>query len=136
MSAQAIDSVARVRLLEKSDEKVVVGIGGTNYQIHLVPTKPVSTEAGKRVSGTIALDVWKVDYVESGGAYIEPVYGRPRRIQGRVIDTNEGTNTVVIEVIDTPMVAKIPGMEPVSRIKVGQLLAVEVRDGSTFDPAN
>ena len=41
---------------------------------------------------------WKVDRVELGGNYVEPLYGRPRRMQGTILAVNAGTNELTVQV--------------------------------------
>ncbi|MBC7772209.1 MAG: hypothetical protein H7210_06930, partial [Pyrinomonadaceae bacterium] len=69
----------------------------TSYELHLLPGAPVSALVGKRIIGTIRAKARRVDKVQTGGRYVEPVYGRPRRVQGSVIATNEGAKTIVVD---------------------------------------
>jgi hypothetical protein len=136
MNATATEShIARVRVVEKSDENIVVSITGTNYQLHLKPTTAVDTPVGKRTKGVIRTDVWKVDFVSAGGgAYVEPVYGRPRRVQGRVIGTGPGANSVVVDVCGCPFIGDLPERWQAADMKPGIRVGLEVHQGATFEP--
>ena len=136
MNATATEShIARVRVVEKTDESIVVGITGTNYQIHLKPTAAVNTLVGKRAKGVIRTDVWKVDFVSAGGgAFVEPVYGRPRRVQGRVIGTGPGPNSVIVEVNGCPIIGDLPERWQAAEMKPGIRVGLEVHQGATFEP--
>jgi len=127
--------IARVRVVEKSDDRVVLGITGTNYQLHLQPTAPVATEVGKRTRGVIRTRVWKVDFVSAGGgAYVEPIYGRPRRVQGRVVGQAPGPNSVIVEVYDCPIVGELPDRWNAAEMKPGTRVGLDVYPGATFEP--
>lgn len=136
MNATATDQhVAKVRVESRTDDAIVVSITGTNYQLHLRPTAAVDTPAGKRTRGVIRTDVWKVDFVSAGGgAYVEPVYGRPRRVQGRVIGTGPGDNSIIVDVCGCPIVGDLPERWQASEMKPGTRVGLDVRQGATFEP--
>lgn len=127
-------TIARVYLLQSTAEKVVVQIAGTNYQLHLnCPGEPEVSPQG-RTRGVIRCDVWKVDMVSAGGAFIEPVYGRPRRINGRVIGHDAATNELVVAVRGCPIVGKLPERYAAGEIPEGTLVGLDVHEGASFDP--
>src|SRR5688500_8524350 len=72
----------------------VVSFPNSNYQRHLLPGAPVTAEVGKRILGRVKARARRIDRVQTGGRYVEPVYGRPRRIQGSVIAVS-GDSVVV-----------------------------------------
>ena len=125
---------ARVYLQSKTAEQVVVRLPGSNYQLHLVPGGPIVATPQGRLTGTIRCPVWKVDEVSAGGSYIEPVIGRPRRVQGVVIGTEPATNSVVVEVASSPVVCQLPEEWDASRIPRGCRLGLDVRSGSRLEP--
>ena len=66
-------------------EQMVLRLPGTDYRLHLKrPIGDVPTP-GAKLTGWIELDALRVDAIPAGGTYIEPVFGRPRRLQGRVL---------------------------------------------------
>lgn len=132
MNTQTI-AAGRVYVDEKREDEVVVRLPGTNYRLYLKPVRPVTAEPGKRISGVIRCAGWKVDQVSPGGAYVEPVYGRPRRVQGRVIAAMPEGNAVVVEVCRTPFVCELPDRWPAEQIEPGRMIAVDVYPGSTFE---
>jgi hypothetical protein len=131
----AAGSIARLRVIERTDQRVVLGIPNTSYQLHLAPTEAIDTPVGRRVKGTIRLNVWKVDFVSAGGEYVEPIYGRPRRVQGKAVAQGPGDNSIIIEVYDTPFLADLPIRWKASEITPGTRIGVEVHAGATFEPA-
>lgn len=111
---------------------IVISFPNTSYQMHLVPLGAISTPVGKRIIGTIRAVARRVDVVETGGKYVEPVYGRPRRVQGRVIGGDDHSRTLIVDagmpihctMTDT---RQIPSMIP-----KGAMVSFDVLDGATF----
>ncbi len=129
-------NVARAVLLETADGHIVLGVRDTDYRIHLVPTAPVSTEVGKRVRGVIRAQARRIDVTQTGGRFVEPVYGRPRRIQGLIVAVDPGADTVTVQVhSDVPIVCKTNGQQRAAEFKVGQFVGFDVAPGATFTPA-
>ena len=128
-------TIARVYLVESTPDKVVVQIPGTSYQMHLLcPSDPEVSPQG-RTRGVIRCNVWKVDLISPGGAFIEPVYGRPRRIQGRVTGHVEQINGLIVTVLGCPVVAHLPSDRwEASQIPEGTLVGLDVYEGASFDP--
>jgi len=134
-TATTADPVARIRVLDKSSDLLVAQLTGTNYQLHLKPTTPITAEIGKRTKGIIRVSVWKVDFVSvGGGAFVEPIMGRPRRVQGRAIGKGPGQNSVIVEVSGCPIVGDLPERWAATDIKPGTRVGLEVYDGATFEP--
>ncbi len=130
------DAIARLRLLESHADHIVVGIAGTQYRMHLAVAEPVTAEVGKRIAGHIIAQVWKVDFVSTGGAYIEPVYGKPRRIQGNVIGKTTGTNALIVEVASCPFVAQLPDRWQAADIPPGTDVGLDIPDMPIFEIAD
>ncbi len=107
----------------------------TNYELHLRPDGPVKTPVGKRIIGTINAQARRVDAVKTGGRYIEPVYGHPRRVQGSVIATDDAAGTITVDA-GVPIVVKLTDQrqKPV-QFPTGTFVSFDVLDGATFTPA-
>src|SRR5207249_3707350 len=72
---------------------------GSNYRnSFLFNGDPTSLSAGQRVGGAILAPAWKVDNVDLGGNYVEPLYGRPRRMQGAILSINPTANELTVQV--------------------------------------
>lgn len=127
-------AVARLYLKEKTDQRVIVNIPGTQYELYLEPTAEVVPNRRGRVKGVIRCPVWKMDRVSAGGAFIEPVIGRPRRLQGQVIATIPETNSVVVELAEQPVVGDLPERYSVAEIAIGDRVGLDVYAGATFEP--
>lgn len=127
---------ARGVLIESTPAKVVVGFPGSDYQLHLTPERPVTTAVGKRVLGIIKAQARRVDQVRTGGQFVEPVMGRPRIIQGRVIEVSpspNGPGTITVQA-PMPVILKLGDLQRAEQFKVGDLVNTHALPGATFTP--
>jgi len=104
----------------------------TSYEMHLRPLIAVEAAPGAKVIGTISVQARRIDVVQTGGKFVEPVQGRPRRVQGRVLGVR-GSAVVVdagvpLHLIPTDPAQKADGFE------AGSIVACDVLDGATFAP--
>ncbi|MBY0113283.1 MAG: hypothetical protein K2Y21_10705 [Phycisphaerales bacterium] len=107
---------------------VVISVPNTSYQMHLVGT--ARGEVGKRIIGTIRAKARRIDVVQSGGRYVEPVYGRPRRIQGTVVAIDG--NAVVVNAGVPIHCEPTDARQNASQFQVGQFVSFDALDGATF----
>src|SRR5262245_9124271 len=88
------DFPARGKIIEVNNG-IVFAPAGTNYQLHLEPmpgeTPTVSTGP---IEILIRVESRKVYTVPTGGNFIQPIFGPPRIIQGRVKYADEKTIVV------------------------------------------
>lgn len=113
-------------------EHVVLSFPNTSYRVHLRPTEPIRTEVGKRIVGVVQADVRRIDVVGTGGRFVEPVYGRPRRVQGTVVGI-EGDRLVVNA--GFPIHCKpTDSRQKASDFQPGQMVSFDVMAGATFTP--
>jgi hypothetical protein len=79
---------------------VTLKVPGTNYRNTFAVAQEVAggLSVGARVRGKIHAPAWKVDRVELGGNYVEPLFGRPRRMQGTIIAVNTAANELTVQV--------------------------------------
>lgn len=104
----------------------------TNYEMHLVPAGPVSTPVGKRIVGVVRAQARRVDVVTTGGRFVDPVYGRPRRVQGTVVLVNEGRRSIVVDA-GMPIECELTDdRQKPGDFAVGQMVSFDVLDGATF----
>lgn len=125
-------AISQVRLLEKHADHIVVGILETSYRLHLLVDSPVQAEVGKRIRGTIRATAWKIDNTNRGGIYIEPIFGRPRRIQGRLVQIDTTHRRIVLSISGCLIECDLPDRFDPERYELGQLLAIELARGATF----
>ncbi len=135
MNAATEKAIARVRLLERHADRVIVGIANTQYRVHLAVDQPIDVPVGKRLRGLIRCGVWKVDQVnEGGGSFVEPIYGRPHRVQGPVIGRLPELNAVIVEVYDCPFVGLLPERYDAAQYPDGDRIGLDVYEGARFEP--
>ncbi len=113
--------------------QIVFGVLNTSYELHLVPAGEIKAGKGKRLVGTIAAQARRIDLVGTGGQFIEPVMGRPRRVQGTVIRA-EGGAVVVDAGIPIHCTPADP-RQTADQFAPGQLVSFDVLDGATFREA-
>ncbi len=121
-------------LAEKSPEKLVLAVPGTDYRIQLVPAGQVDAGVNERVSGTIRANARRVDVISAGGRYIEPVFGRPRRVQGRIIGGDPRSNTLVV-LACVPVTVKLMDHQRAGKFAVGQMVSFDVEPSASFEQA-
>jgi hypothetical protein len=112
---------------------IVVSLPNTSYRLHLLPATPITAELGKRIIGTIRAKARRIDSVQTGGRYVEPVFGRPRRIQGSVISV-----TADAVVVDASMPIHVTLTDPRQKttdFAPGQFVSFDALDGATFAQA-
>ncbi len=113
---------------------VVIEFPNTSYELHLIPNGAIAALVGKRIIGTIDAQARRVDVVDTGGKYVEPVYGRPRRVQGRVVSTDLQTNTITVDA-GMPIHMKLTDARQLAAMfSIGDLVSTDVLDGATFTP--
>lgn len=123
---------------------VVLSFPNSSYQTSLVldgDAAAIASRVGKRVLGRITLSARRVDIVETGGRYLEPVFGRPRRVQGAVIATQESRGipgdlgTIVVDAGGVPVHCRLTdSRQSASDFAIGTLVSFDAMDDATFTP--
>lgn len=134
-TADTVDpAVAQLRLVTKTADHVEMAIPATNYRLRLACTTAIDKPEGKRVPGAIRCNAWKVDIVSVGGDYVEPVYGKPRRVQGHVIAKT--SNGIVVRVCGTPFCGTLTEHCKIKAadIPVGARVGMDITGQPTFEP--
>ena len=95
----------------------------------------LSLKVGDKAAGVIRAQARRMDVIPAGGRYIEPVQGRPRRVQGRIVGGNHGLNEIYLNagpgLVVTPMAPQRAG-----DFSIGQLVTFDVQPGATLDPSD
>jgi len=121
------------KLLEQSPESIVLALPGTDYQLHLAVKASPAPDATGTLQGRVIAQARRVDIIDAGGIYIEPVMGRPRRLQGRVIATNAADNTITVKAV-APFVCKLNNLQKADQFPVGVMVSFDVERGALFEP--
>ena len=132
--ATSSPSLARGVLAQTGDDRIVLSVPGTDYQLHLKVLQAPRAAVGKRLIGTIRATARRVDVVHTGGRYIEPVYGRPRRVQGQIVATDLGASTITVHA-GVPIVCALGAGQRAEAFKVGDFVSFDVMAGATFTPS-
>ncbi len=126
---------------------IVFALNNSNYALHLrVPggEESLRDRVGKRLIGTIRCEARRVDECSTGGRFVEPVVGRPRKVQGAVLGHVAGENALVlsaagasmVDSVGLPVVVKLTdARQNAAQFAVGTLVTMDVMDGATFTPS-
>ncbi len=123
-----------LRSVEERDDgvRIVLSVPNTSYEIELRCDAKPSTPVGSRILGTIHAKAKRMDVVGTGGRYVEPVSGRPRRVQGRVVRVEDGEVVVNagVPIHCTPTHPR----QSAKDFHEDQLLSFDVLAGASFSP--
>jgi len=135
----ALDDVARgiVHEIRPAEHLVVLGIPGTDYRLHLLLPDAVSAyphlQPKARVRGWIDADARRIDVCGTGGAYIDPVYGRPRNLAGRIIARMPDKHALIIRA-KVPFRIRVRPPQSPDDFADDQFVTFAVDRGATFTP--
>ncbi len=118
---------------------LVVTFPNTDYRIHLRPfgddLGPFEGKVGEKVIGRVRARARRLDQVGTGGRFVEPTFGRPRRIQGMVRAIVGGENAVLVNAgVPVHLIVTAPG-QSADQFKEDDFLTCGVLDGATFELA-
>jgi len=124
-------------LIQPGDSQITLGLVGTDYQLHLRVDHPVpgGGQPDQRLVGTIHAQAKRVDVIRSGGRYIEPVYGQPRRLQGMVMAVDLIDQEIIVDCACRFVCRLMKGQSP-GEIPIGALVSFDVESGARFQPSN
>jgi len=111
---------------------IVIEFPNTSYKMHLVAKGTIATPVGKRIIGTIRATARRVDEVETGGKYVEPVFGHPRRVQGSVISFDDRSRTLIVDAGMPIHCVMNDARQAPSMFPRGAMVSFDVMDGATF----
>lgn len=109
----------------------VISFPNTSYRVHLEPVGEITAKPGKTIVGTIRARAKRIDTCATGGRFIDPVFGRPRRVQGSIVAI-EGDAVVVNTGVPIHCVPTDP-RQKASDFEVGQFVSMGVESGASFE---
>jgi hypothetical protein len=119
-----------------SEGTVTLKVPGMNYRnTFLIQGNAASFEPGQRIRGAIHAPAWKVDRVELGGNYVEPLCGRPRRMQGTILSVNPAANELTVRV-GYEVTVQLPAKYNASTYQPGERVGWDNIEIPTFEPAS
>jgi hypothetical protein len=129
------DFPARGKVIAIEARIVVFTPENTNYELRLEADGPLDgAQVGVITTGIIRVAARKLWTVPSGGNFIEPIFGPPRKIQGRIRYLDD--DQMVVQA-GTPIVVALPA-DPSAYdlvrgpLSVGSLVNVSIFPGATF----
>ncbi|MEO1237100.1 MAG: hypothetical protein AAFX76_09960 [Planctomycetota bacterium] len=122
------------RLLERGDGTILLGLPETDYRLRLVLEIDLPAEVGQKVTGTVHATARRVDVIPAGGRYVEPVSGRPRRVQGRVVGGHIPSRVLYVKAGPTLICTLSDERQDVGDFSIGQLVSFDVEAGAVFKP--
>jgi hypothetical protein len=129
------DFPSRGKIIAIEGRTVVFAPENTNYELRLEAEGPLDgVHVGVITTAIIRLSARKLWTVPSGGNFIEPIFGPPRKVQGRIRYLDD--DRMVVQA-GTPIVVALPA-DPSAYdlvrgpLAVGSIVNVSVLPGATF----
>lgn len=114
-----------------ADGFIELKLPGTDYKLKLAVDAGFSAQVGEKVSGVVRAQARRMDVVRAGGRFIEPVFGRPRRVQGRVSGGSVPDNAVYVTAGPRVSVTPLPP-QTAKDFSLGQMVSFDVEPGASF----
>ena len=119
---KATDFPAVGEVLSRDDTSLIFNPQNTTYELKLENPK-YDGPIGQRVEGLITVSARKVYTVPSGGNFIQPIFGPPRIIQGRVKYLDE--REMVVQA-GAPIIVQLPVEEDAFDLASGDLMVASL----------
>ncbi len=132
-TANAVPTVSG-KLLEHTEGQIVLGLPETDYRMKLVLEIALPVGVGHKITGTIHATARRVDVIPAGGRYVEPVFGRPRRVQGRIVGGHGPSRTIYVKAGPTLICTLSDERQSPEQFSIGQLVSFDVEAGAVFKP--
>ena len=134
--SKATDFPAVGKILSRDDTSILFSPQNTTYELKL-ESPNYDGPVGPRTEGFITVTARKIYTVPSGGNFIQPIFGPPRIIQGRVKYLDE--KEMVVQA-GAPIIVQLPAQEDAydlasGDLTVASLVNVVALPGARFAPA-
>ena len=129
------DFATRGKVIAVRSGSIVFQPKDTNYELHLATREQYDGPINVPVSALIRATVRKLLTVSSGGAFIAPIFGPPRTVQGRV--RHVGEEAIVAQaglsvILDLPRADHAVDLNT-GPIGIGTMVNAIVLAGATFE---
>jgi hypothetical protein len=94
---------------------------------------PTAVHPGKRVKGVVRVKALRMHKAEAGGAFIEPIMGQPRIVQGVVRGVDAGANRLLVDVVVPMWVEPFDGQQA-TEFTAGDMVNFYAQSGASFTP--
>jgi hypothetical protein len=125
--------LVRGTLESANGSEIVITLPGTDYRLRFTQGGPTAVHPGKRVKGVVRVKALRMHRAEAGGAFIEPINGQPRIVQGVVRGIDPASNHLLCEVVVPMWVEPFDGQQA-AEFATGDLVNFYVQSGATFTP--
>lgn len=115
------------------DGALHLAIPGSDYVLQLMIDEPMAVAVGDIVRGRAHANARRIDSISAGGRCIEPLQGRPRRVQGRVMSIDEVNDTITV-LASIPIVCATDRLQKAIQFKPNEMVSFDVAPGMTFEP--
>ncbi len=114
-----------------TDGRMHLAIPGVDYLLQLETGESRAADVGSKITGVISAQARRIDAIRSGGRFVEPVEGPPRRVQGTVMSVDESEGAIVVNA-GVPVSCKVGPLQSASQFEVGSMVTMGVAPGATF----
>ncbi len=121
-------------VLEHRDGLIVLGLPGSEYRLKLVLEIDLPADVGQKITGTVHATARRVDVIPAGGRYVEPIYGRPRRVQGRIVGGHAPSRTLYVKAGPALICTLSDARQSVEQFQLGQMVSFDVEPNAVFKP--
>ena len=138
-----VQDIARVVLEEiipasgSTPARVRISMPNSAYRVELVlvgDAATLATKVGKRINGSVRGKALRAWHANAGGCFIEPVWGTPRSVQGRVLAVDVTANAVLLD-LAFPAWVTIEPSQTAGSWQTGDMLNFYGESGMTFTPS-
>lgn len=119
-------------LSEVKEGMIVLALPGKDYRIHLAIDHAPAAHVGQRIAGQITARAKRIDVVSTGGRFIDPVIGRPRRLQGRITAIDTVANTITV-FCGAPLTCTPTMNQKAADFHMGDLVAFDIERGAKIE---
>jgi hypothetical protein len=128
-------ALVRTPIVSADGRKIILRFPGTEYELYLDLAMPLPSSSARDAAGVIRARARRVDVVETGGRYVEPLQGPPRRVQGTILAADATANTLTVACAPgCRMVCELTAGQRAGDLAVGALVAFELDGRACFQP--
>jgi len=122
------------RVIAQADDHLELSIPGTDYRLTLATDAVLPPSLDQRITGVIHARARRVDVVRVGGRFVEPVFGRPRRLQGRIIGGDVAGDRIFVNCGGPVFVCELTdARQHAANFAVGQIVAFDIESGAKLE---
>lgn len=125
--------LVRGTLESANGNEITISLPGTDYRLRFAQAGPTAVHPGKRVKGVVRMKALRMHKAEAGGAFIEPIMGQPRIVQGVVRGVDAGANRLLVDVVVPMWVEPFDGQQA-TEFTAGDMVNFYAQSGASFTP--